>query len=316
LLSFMYAPLVSRFISIAALAAALFAVPAAADPWLLVPGDHAMTLGGSWFTADSYHDLDGTRHPLAGGGIHEEKALYSYNEFGWTKGKTLILGFPFQSDTRRGGAASAGNGATETGFGDLLLGVRFALRQGPTALSLEGDWTPPMGYDRYLIPRLGYGAQALGGRLQLGAPLGGRGFLELEGGYRDYIEKKSPTNQALLGATLGLWFGHSLLLAGNYQGAFSIGTVDTTGPNPSAKASFNPLLGDAVAGTSDARVSIQMAGPMLLYRVDEHLDLIVGSMHTASAKKALHVDRVYVAMTFKQTRLNRLQGILGGAKSP
>ena len=55
---------------------------------------------------------------------------------------------------------------------------------------------------------------------------------------------------------------------------------------------------------------------MLVWRVDDRLDLPAGSWSTAMAKNTLHYDQVYVAVTFKQTRLNRLQGFLGGTKAP
>jgi hypothetical protein len=43
---------------------------------------------------------------------------------------------------------------------------------------------------------------------------------------------------------------------------------------------------------------------------------MVGSWSTAAGRNALHYDQVYVALTFKQTKLNRLQGFLGGTRAP
>jgi hypothetical protein len=62
--------------------------------------------------------------------------------------------------------------------------------------------------------------------------------------------------------------------------------------------------------------NIQLLGPVLVWRVDDRLDLVAGSWSTAMAKNALHYDQVYVALAFKQTKLNRLQGFLGGTKAP
>jgi hypothetical protein len=300
----------ARFASsilIAVLVATARVRPAAADPWLLAPGDHYSAIGGSYFSADSYHQSDGSRSPLEGGGLHEEKALFSYNEFGWTKGRTLILGFPFKSVTQRGGSAADANGRTETGFGDLQLGIRFKVHEGPSALSVEADWLPPLGYNRNLQPPLGDGASSVAGKLQYGAPLGSRGFFELEGGYRMFIDKLSPTNQALAGATLGFWVGKSVLLAGNYEGHLGSSNGDTT---------WTALPGAAVPGTTNDQVTTHLAGPMLLYRIDDRFDVIVGSMHTASAKNAFHVDRLYVSLALKQSRLNRLQGLAGTTRNP
>ena len=304
------------------LAVLLLASSASADPWLLAPGDHYNSLGGSYFSADSYHDLNGNRSSLSGGGLHEEKAIYSYNEYGWTKGRTFILGFPFQGVTRRAGSAAADGGRTETGFGDLLVGVRFKIHDGPTALSLEGDWNPPMGYNRNLSPSIGEGASSLLGKLELGSPVGRHGFLELAGGYRSYLDKLAPTDQMVADATIGFWFGRSLLIAGRYDGHFGRPSADSIGTDPVTrrpivtKHLWRVLPGDATPGTTSDQVTTHRAGPMLVYRVDDHLDLIAGSMHTASAKNALHVDQFYVAVAVKQTRLSRLQGLLGSAHNP
>ena len=62
--------------------------------------------------------------------------------------------------------------------------------------------------------------------------------------------------------------------------------------------------------------TLHLAGPVLVWRVDDRLDLAAGSWSTAMAKNALHYDQVYVAVAFKQTRLNRLQGFLGGTTAP
>jgi hypothetical protein len=220
--------------------------------------------------------------------------------------------------TRRAGSSAADGGRTETGFGDLLVGVRFKIHDGPTALSLEGDWNPPMGYNRNLSPRIGDGLSSVSGRLELGTHIGSHAFFELEGGYRTFLDKIAPTDQMLGGATLGLWFGRSLLLAGRYEGRFGKSSSDSSyqalvekTPSGSVWASS-----DAAPGTTNDQVTTHRAGPMLVYRVDDRLDLIAGSMHTASAKNALHVDQFYVAVAVKQTRLSRLQGLLGSSHNP
>ncbi len=315
--------------------ALMLAPPAGADPWLLAPGEHYSSLGASMFVADSYHDLLGNRNALAGGGLHAEHSLYSYNEFGWKKRATFVLGFPFASVTRRFGG-TIGTLPTQTGFGDLLLGLRFGIFRGLVPTSLELDWNPPMGYSRDSVASIGDGNSNVVGRLQIGTPIGHVGFLELEGGYRYFLDKNvrlgpltpqgmypvievmTPSNQMIGGATLGFWIGHSLLFSGRYVGSFSaatqvgsplIYTVDTA-------TKFPELRGDAVKGTTNDQVSQQMAGPQITYRLDDRMDLIAGSMHTLSAKNALHVDRFYVAVAVKQTKLNRLQGLLGGTGKP
>jgi hypothetical protein len=300
----------------------LFAVFAIALPrlamagaWLLAPGEHYSIIGGSFFSSDSYYDSSGTRSALRGGGLHEEKSVFAYNEFGWTKGRTFILGLPFTSVTRRLGTPDDSS-RTETGFGDLLVGVRWKLKGGPQALSLETDWIPPLGYNRNLSPRLGDGASSLLGKLAYGETLGHSGFFELEGGYRYYTEKLAPTGQMLAGATLAYWFGNSVMISGRYDGQFGASSSDTLYralivKTPDGRTWTNS---DARPYTTNDQIMVQTVSPMLLYRVDDHLDLMVGSSHSFSAKNALHVDRVYVAVALRQTKLGPLQGFMGGRR--
>jgi hypothetical protein len=283
---------------------------------MLAPGDHYSLVSGSYFSADSYHDQNGGRYSLLNGGLHDEKSLYAYNEFGWTKGRTFILGFPYQGVTRRAGSPAADGGRTETGFGDLDVGLRLKVLNGPTALSVQIDWNPPMGYNRNLEPRLGEGASSLSARLGLGAAIGTLGYATLEGGERVYLDRLAPTNQTIAGATLGFWIRHSLLVAGRYEGQIGGPSPDSIGSENGHpvvnRRLYRVLPGDAVPGTTTDRVTTHLAGPMLVYRIDDHLDVIAGSMHTASAKNALHVDRFYVAVAVKQTKLGRLRGLAGG----
>ena len=341
--------------ALAPFAAAVLALatPALADPWLLAPGEHYSQVGASTFTADGYYNLDGDRQPLSGGGLHSEHAAYSYNEFGWTKNRTFILAFPFQSVTRTPGGTGSLSHTTETGFGDLNVGVRFKIHRGKSPLSLQVGWNPPMGYSRTISPRLGEGASNAVANLEWGTAIGHAGFIEIGGGYRYYLDKVSvqvpdavttagslvtvklksksialhaPTDQMLASATAGFWIGHSLLLGGHYEGSFArrswyrgVATlIDLNGPLPKLTqlSPFDPLPGEAAPGSSSDEVSVHLAGPQLLYRLDDRLDLIAGSMHTMSAKNALHVDRFYVAVAVKQTKLNRLQGLLGSTSKP
>jgi hypothetical protein len=318
LLTHRKARLLSHALVIVALAAAVSAPPAHANPWLLAPGDHYYSIGGSYFSADHYYDQGGTLSPLSQRGVHQEEGLVSYNEFGWKANRSFILGIPFVGVTRSVDNSAAGPPRSETGFGNLLVGVRFKLLGGARALSLEGDWIPPLGYNRNLSPALGVGAQSLMWKLAFGAPVGKYGFFQLEGGHRFYLDALAPANQLVAAGDVGVWFGHSLLLMGRYDGTF--------GENNQGN-SYNALIqktpqgaiwstSDAVPGTTTNQVTTHLLGPMLVYRVDEHLDLLAGSMYTVSAKNALQVSRYYVAVAVKQTKLGPLQGLLGGARKP
>ncbi len=312
----MYVRQVVPSLPIAAIAATLFCTAASAGAWIPVPGEYYSEIRGGVFSADSYHGTDGNRLPLLAGGLYEQRLLQLYNELGWKKNVAFVFGVPAVSVTRRTGGA--GSSLTETGIGDLMAGLRLKLADGRTALALELDWNGPAGYRRDMSPRdalghrftvagdtasgevadvaelaptLGAGQQDITGIVHFGTALP-HGFVELSGGYRYRFEYEQMPSQMAAAADLGFWLGPSLLLGGRYQGAIAAGDADTPGD----------------------KVTVHLAGPILMYRVDDQLDVFAGSMHTASAENALHIDQVYVGLAVKHTRLNRLQGFLGGKR--
>ena len=52
---------------------------------------------------------------------------------------------------------------------------------------------------------------------------------------------------------------------------------------------------------------------MVLFRLDDRIDLLAGSFSTAAGVNTLHFDQVYVALAFKQSKLKRNQGLLGSS---
>ena len=309
--------------------------PAQAGPWLPAPGEYYTELRGGLFSANSYHDDAGDRVSL--GGEWEERSLLNTVELGWKKRMSFFLSAPVMSVTRRDDFGSQ----TSTGLQDLTIGLRRGLHQGNSALALEFDWKTPLGYGQrdlpadlvagiparprslFADPFYGGGLQQLSASLLYGTPLGKRGFLQMGAGagYRflslspkdstgtgtyllDAAGDPLPVNRRsyaaeahsvpfLASADLGWWITRSLLVGGRYSGMSTL------------------AHGDSVPAQA-----IHLMGPYLLLRVDERLDLVAGSWSTAMAKDALHYDQFYVAVTFKQTKLNRLQGFLGGTKAP
>ncbi len=283
-----------------------FLRPAQAGPWLPAPGDYYTELRGGLLTADTYRDDAGNRALL--GGKWEERSLLGTVELGWKKRLSVVMGVPFIGVTRMDDAGSA---VTSTGLEDFRGGLRVGLLQGPTALALALDFQAPLGYDRDLSlladPLRGGAMQQVSSSLQYGTRLAKRGFLQVGAGgaYRysskvgralaDVPDAASETRSTLFlaSADLGLWLTRSLLLCGRYSGATTL--------------SHGALAQDRAT---------HLAGPELVWRVDDRLDLAAGSWSTAMGKNTLHFDQLYVALILKQTRLNRLQGFLGGTKAP
>jgi hypothetical protein len=278
-----------RALRFALVLAALLPSTAFAGAWLLPPGDWASDIRGTFFNADTYRNADGDRVPLAGGGALEQRSMSAWNEFGWKKSLSVFVAMPYVSTTRR--FAGESRLPAQTVLGDMQLGARYAIKGGATALALNATWKAPLGYNREIQPAPGTGQQDVAGTLAFGAPIGGRGFIEAEAGYRYRFE--APADQLIASAGAGFWFGH-LLIGGRYEGAAAAGDGET----PADK------------------VSEHLAGPVVLYRIDDSIDLSAGSLHTAAGENALHADRVYVALTLKRSGLNRLQGFLGNAQQP
>ena len=290
-----------------------------AGPWNLVPGEFYTEIHGGWFSSDTYHDPNGGRRFLAGGGLWEQRSLASHSEFGWKPKLNFILELPMVSVSRRLGAAAGRELPTQAGLGDALVGLRYRIARGSTAAAIEVDWKAPLGYerDRFLThadsvaagdisgdgdsldanaarqlgsPVLGDGNQNVIVSLLLGTTLP-RGFVQIAGGYEYRFEE--PKDQIVMAADVGFWLTRSLLLAGRYQGE---------------------MAGDGVRPTDDP--DLHLVGPMLVYRLDDHMDLFAGSLHTASATNALHTDEIQVGFAFRKTKLSRLQGFLGGTSAP
>jgi hypothetical protein len=282
--------------------------PAQAGPWLPAPGEYYAELRGGLFSANSYRDDAGDRVPL--GSEWEERSLLGTVELGWKKHLSVLMSAPFVSATRMDAVGSK----TSAGLEDVRLGLRFGLVQGPTALAAELDWQAPMGYNRdtslFADARRGDGLQQLSFSLLLGMPIARRGFLQLGAGagsrYLSITRKGDKASESgpnpaanlwstpfLASADLGLWLTRSLLVGARYSGTTTL--------------SHGELYPER---------TLHLAGPVLVWRLDDRLDLTAGSWSTAMAKNALHYDQGYVALTFKQTKLNRLQGFLGGTQAP
>lgn len=302
-----------------ALILSLLLLPAAirsahAGPWLPAPGEYYVELRGGAFSADSYHNDDGDRVSLPG--KWEERSARATVELGWKKSVSFFMSAPFVSATQRYATGTR----TSTGLEDMRIGLRYGLHQGASALAAELDWQGPLGYDRgssvFGDPLRDGGLEQISLALHYGLPLAKHGFLQVGagGGYRFLSltgtgkhvtnpddpaapvidEAKERWGVPLLAtADLGIWLTRNLLVAGRFSG--------------STTASHGDLYPER---------TVHLAGPMLLYRVDDRLDLSVGSWSTAIAHDAPHYDQVYVGLVFKQTKLNRAQGFLGGLKTP
>jgi hypothetical protein len=310
-------------IAAAIAAVSLSAAAAHAGAWLPRPGEYYSEFTASRSVSDTYYDSEGTRYVRPFGAFEETRDLRLYNELGWRERASLVLSVPIRSRTRSVGADYGYGQLTATGLGDLDLGVRIRVKDGTTAIAAQLDWNAPLGYEhdladsssapagleRVAAPNLGTGRQSLQGALLVGQALPAwNSFLEAGGGYR--MEPQDGGASEWFGsATAGVWLGSSLLVSGCYSMVRSATAFE--GERDQLYA-----LGSRLPAGTEPEYDFQTVNPQLLYRVDDRLDVFVGSVHTASGQNRPHFDSVYVGMAFKQTRLNRLQGFLGGKRRP
>jgi hypothetical protein len=311
---------------LAVLASSFTGRSAAADgAWTLGRGEWHSSLIGGVFSAPTFRDSSGTRFDA--GLTVEHRVLRSTTEIGWKNRMSVLFALPAMSVTRHDVAARTA--ATATGLQDLVVGLRYGLARGPAGATVQLDYTAPLGYNRSLDSlnfRLGEGLgftdanryvhandglQQLAARLHLGTGLAGRAFVQAQIGYaaryyafgkRDQgpavAGERSPgkwmwADQLQTGADLGLWLGGPWMVGGRYRGITTI--------------SNGPLVPE---------ITQHLAGPVLLYRVDDGLDMIAGSWSTASGRNVLHYDQYYVGVAFRQSKLHRLQGFSGTAQTP
>ena len=222
--------------------------------------------------------------PPAGTGRFQQFEVHSYNEIGWRRNVSLLLDVPFVDRTWRLDQTTLG----VSGLSDMRLGLRVRLREDAPGLILEGGWRAPLGYDQAVFPRLGDGRQKAwvalhGGYVLPNVPAfvqASRGFL--------YI----GTDAVLLSQTTvdgGFWIGSNVLVGGRYA----------------------DQLGWNAAQSARTLETYYTAGPFLLMRVEDHMDVSIGAMRNLYGRNSLEGTQVYAALGLKQSKLNPLQGFLG-----
>ncbi len=319
---------------------------ASAGPWMLAPKEYFSEIRGTAFETDSRFTDETNREPLPAGARYAERSLSLYSELGWHKNCNLIVSLPYKNAHFR--QEVSGIDESQTGFQDLDLGLKFGLARGRLPAAVQVEWRTPLGYNNHLTPALGEGLQGLSGQLLVGASLPALGgFVQARGGYRYLARVPNETRERVyrlstdvssrvketveitgaetfFTADAGFWITRQLLLAGNVNGLWHSDEVSVKD-----EISLHTTAGDTSFTVSDDLGKLEtfelLLGPTLIYRIDDTLDLVVGSSHTMAGRttprdipsrldrSALHTDRFFVGLAFKGTQLSRFQGFMGTA---
>ena len=255
--------------------------------WSLGKGEWYSEVRGGRGSANAFFLEDGRDAPLPGSGRTQSFSLTSYNEIGWKKNLSFTVNLPFESNQTRTG----GETESVTGLSDLLLGVRLRLKDTMPGLVLDGGWKAPLGYEKDLQPTLGNGRQELFAAAHIGVELPWiNGFAQAARGFR-FVGEVGDVRVAT-SADLAGWVGERVLLGARYADE---GVWASTSPIEGAPHSY-------------------AAGPVVLVRMDERVDLSGGSFYRWAGRNVDKTLEVYVAVSFRQTKLSRLQGFLGTSK--
>jgi hypothetical protein len=296
----------------------LLASPSLAGPWVLGPKEwYAEVESGVFASPNTYLDSGASQNV---GLKMEQRDVALRTELGFKHKINFFTRLPLISVTRL--YVPTGYNATATGFQDLQLGLRYGILTHPVVASVELSYTAPLGYNRYLDTlgmNLGDGMQQLKLEGHAGYSFGNRGFAELGGGYASrflgtkglsasfsHPEPADPSELTGAGsekfhyqsrlhgtADVAVWVGNSLLVSGGYRG-------------------FVTLQHGALAED----INLHLFGPQVLYRLDDRVDLYMGSWTSTAGRNIQSFTQVYAGLAFRKTKLNRVQGFLGGKHAP
>ena len=255
--------------------------------WTVGKGEWYSEMQGFRSSASDFFQSNGDAAALPDNGRNQSMGITSYSEIGWKKNLSLSILLPFESHVSSTGAQTL----SVTGLSDLALGLRLRLKESQPGLVIDAGWKAPLGYEKNLEPTLGNGRQELFGAAHIGLELPKiNGFVQASRGMR-FVGELSDVRINTT-ADLAAWIGKRVLVGGRY---FDEGVWSSTSAISEAPHSY-------------------AAGPVLLVRMDERLDLSAGSFYQWAGHNVDKTMAYYVSVGFRQTRLNRLEGFLGTTK--
>jgi len=257
--------------------------------WTVSPGEWYSEVTGMRSYASSRFLVDNRNEALPNGGRFQQFEAVSYNEIGWLDNVSFALGIPFINRSERDFSGTR----TISGISDFQLGLRFRLKPEQPGLIFDVGWLAPSGYNKNLDPRLGDGRQKLYGDLHVGTRLPViPGFVQASRGFHFISEDGELYWRTRVEAAA--WLGQRVLLGGRYADHLALQSANEIS-----------RLGQAYR-----------AGPVMLVRLDDRLDLAAGAERQLFGRNVLEGTRYYVTLGFKQTKLNALQGFLGASPKP
>lgn len=156
-----------------------------------------------------------------------------YTEYGLRDDLTLF-GAAAVKDLRN---TSGGVTTDNFGIGDVDIGLRYRLIDGPFIFSLQGLFKAPFLYDEDAALPLGNGQIDVEGRALIGKSLGPLGYFGLEAGYR--FRADDPVDEFRYLVEYGFDLSDDIYLRTKLDGTLGLGDIEDT---PDASNIANPSL--------------------------------------------------------------------------
>lgn len=132
-----------------------------------------------------------------------------------------------------------------SGVGDVDVGLRYRLIDGPVIVSVQGLFKAPYLYSEDAELPLGNGQEDFEGKLLFGKSFGPAGYGGLEFGYR--FRTEAPVDEFRFLAEYGVNASENVYLRTKLDTIFAAGSADITGQNNLAIIDPNILGNDALA---------------------------------------------------------------------
>jgi len=211
---------------------AAFSTTAYAGAWPTEEGGSYQKIAVNFFDSDERfgEEIDGFEE-------FEDFTLEYYAEFGLTKDATLIVRVPYRElDNTTDGFTTS-----NSGLGDVDIGLKYNISDGPFVVSVQGLVKTPFLYSENADLPLGNGQLDYEGRLLVGRSLGKFGYFGAEVGYRHRAEE--PVDEFRYLIEYGFDLNQSIYARAKLDGIAAVGSanvVDTTNPqNPSLPLEFD-----------------------------------------------------------------------------
>ena len=214
------------------LALATFSTTAYAGAWPAKEGGSYQKLAINIFDSDERFGEE-----LPGFESFEDFTLEYYAEYGVTKDATVIVRVPYRELENR----TDGFTTTNSGIGDVDIGLKYNISDGPFVVSVQGLVKAPFFYSENADLPLGNGQLDFEGRVLVGRSLGKLGYFGVEAGYRYRAEE--PVDEFRYLIEYGFDLSDKVYARAKLDGIAAVGSanvIDTANPlNPSLPLEFD-----------------------------------------------------------------------------